>query len=182
MSKVISKLLWFCIYFTQWLVESSRAIFFNQSKVKPKPIVACLCTFSRALCRLRVTTWSFDWFTGLSPSILIGQRHSFENRSNCVYWFLWCNCISYCTQNARIEYKYSTILYSLVIVHLVTAQYRTDLISFRWQTFLVVYNSLAKNLVRKSWIINILLDVLVCTCMQYRWVFWLTKQAPQNTA
>ena len=28
--------------------------FFNQSEVKPKPIVARACTFSRALCRLRV--------------------------------------------------------------------------------------------------------------------------------
>ena len=63
--------------------------FFNQSEVKPKPIVARTCTFSRALCRQRVITSSFDWFTGLSPSFLIGQsnyfgfglRHSFENRS-----------------------------------------------------------------------------------------------------
>ena len=51
--------------------------FFNQSEVKPKPIVACACTFSRALCRLRVITWSFDWFTGLSPSFLIGQSNYF---------------------------------------------------------------------------------------------------------
>ena len=40
--------------------------FFNQSEVKPKPIVARACTISRALCRLRVITLSFDWFTGLS--------------------------------------------------------------------------------------------------------------------
>ena len=51
--------------------------FFNQSEVKPKPIVACAYTFSRALCRLRVITSSFDWFTGLSPSFLIGQSNSF---------------------------------------------------------------------------------------------------------
>ena len=37
--------------------------FFNQSEVKPKPIVARACTFPRALCRLRVSTSSFDWFT-----------------------------------------------------------------------------------------------------------------------
>ena len=63
---------------------------FHQSEVKPKLIVARACTFSRALFRLRVITSSFDWFTGLSPSFLIGQRnylgfgfrHSFENRSN----------------------------------------------------------------------------------------------------
>ena len=35
------------------------------------------CTFSRALCRLRVITSSFDWFTGLSPSFLIGQSNYF---------------------------------------------------------------------------------------------------------
>ena len=46
--------------------------FFNQSEVKPKPIVARACTFSRALCLLRVITSSFDWFTGSSPSLLIG--------------------------------------------------------------------------------------------------------------
>ena len=51
--------------------------FFNQSKVKPKPIVARAGTFSRALCRLRVITSSFDWFTGLSPSFLIGQSNYF---------------------------------------------------------------------------------------------------------
>ena len=51
--------------------------FFNQSEVKPKPIVAGACTFSCALCRLRVITLSFDCFTGLSPSFLIGQSNYF---------------------------------------------------------------------------------------------------------
>ena len=51
--------------------------FFNQSEEKPKPIVARACTFSRALCKLRVITSSFDWFTGLSPSFLIGQSNYF---------------------------------------------------------------------------------------------------------
>ena len=51
--------------------------FFNQSEVKPKPIVARACTFSSALCRLRVVTLSFDWFTGLSPSVLIGESNYF---------------------------------------------------------------------------------------------------------
>ena len=50
--------------------------FFNQSEVKPKPIVARSCTFSRALCQLRVITSSFDWFR-LSPSFLIGQSNYF---------------------------------------------------------------------------------------------------------
>ena len=45
--------------------------------MKPTPIVAGTCTFSRALCRLRVITSSFDWFTGLSPSLLIGQSNYF---------------------------------------------------------------------------------------------------------
>ena len=51
--------------------------------------MGCACTFSRDLCRLRVITSSFDWFTGLSASFLIGQsnyfglvlRHSIETRS-----------------------------------------------------------------------------------------------------
>ena len=51
--------------------------FFKQSEVKPKPIVARAGTFSRALCRLRVITSSFDWFTGLSPSFLIGKGNYF---------------------------------------------------------------------------------------------------------
>ena len=51
--------------------------FFNQSEVKPKPIVARACTFSRALCWLRVITSSFDWFTGLSLSFLIGLSNYF---------------------------------------------------------------------------------------------------------
>ena len=54
---------------------------FNQSEVKPKPIMARTCTFSRSLCRLHLITSSFDWFTGLSPSFLIGQSNYFENRS-----------------------------------------------------------------------------------------------------
>ena len=65
------------------------ATLFKQSEVIPKPIVARQCTFSRALCRLRVITSSFDWFTGLSPSFLIAKvitlvlvlRYSIETRS-----------------------------------------------------------------------------------------------------
>ena len=51
--------------------------FVNQSEVKPKPIVAGAFTFPRTLCRLRVINSSFDWFTGLSPSFLIGQSSYF---------------------------------------------------------------------------------------------------------
>ena len=70
---------------------------FNQSEVKPKPIVARACTFSCALCRLRVITWSFDWFTGLSQCFLIGQsnyrvlRHSVKTALICVV-----NDLMYC--------------------------------------------------------------------------------------
>ena len=66
--------------------------FFDQSEEKPKPIMDRSCTFSRTLYWLHVITLSFDWFTGLSPSFLIGQlkvitlvlvlRHSIETRSN----------------------------------------------------------------------------------------------------
>ena len=45
--------------------------------MKQKPFVARVCTFSRALCRLRVITSSFDWFTEFSPSFLIGQSNYF---------------------------------------------------------------------------------------------------------
>ena len=60
--------------------------FVNHSEVKPKPIVACACTFSRTLCRLRVITSSFDWFTGLSPSFLIGQSNYFGFGFTTLYW------------------------------------------------------------------------------------------------
>ena len=49
--------------------------FLNQSEVKPKPIVARVCTFSCNLFWLQVITLSFDWFTGLSLSFLIGQSN-----------------------------------------------------------------------------------------------------------
>ena len=74
MSKVISELLGFSLLHSVIGSKFSRH-FFNQSEVKPKPIVARACTFSGALCRLRVITSSFDWFTGLSPSFLIGQSN-----------------------------------------------------------------------------------------------------------
>ena len=51
--------------------------FLNQSEVKPNPIVACVCTFFRALCQLGVITLSFDWFTGLSLSFSIGQSDNY---------------------------------------------------------------------------------------------------------
>ena len=48
-------LLWYMITsLSDWF--KVLALLFNQSEVKPKPIVARACTFSRALCRLRVIT------------------------------------------------------------------------------------------------------------------------------
>ena len=46
--------------------------FFIQSEVKPKPIVTRSHAFSRALRQLPVITSSFDWFTVLSVSFVIG--------------------------------------------------------------------------------------------------------------
>ena len=51
--------------------------FFNQSEVKPKPIVANAYTLSHALCGLGVIASSFDWFAGLSQSFLIDQSNYF---------------------------------------------------------------------------------------------------------
>ena len=74
MSKVISELLWFCITaLSDWF--KVLAPLFQPIRSETKTIVARACTFSRALCRLCVITSSFDWFTGLSPSFLIGQSN-----------------------------------------------------------------------------------------------------------
>ena len=63
--------------------------FFIQSEVQPKPIVTRSHAFSRALRKLPVITSSFDWYTVLSVSFVIGWsnyfglvlRQSIENRS-----------------------------------------------------------------------------------------------------
>ena len=75
--RVVSELLWFMITSLSDWFKVLAPFFQPIRKVKPKPIVAFACTFSRALCRLRVITSSFDWFTGLSPSFLIGQSNNF---------------------------------------------------------------------------------------------------------
>ena len=46
--------------------------FFIQSEVKPKPIVTRSHAFSGAFRQLPVITLSFDWFTVLSVSFVIG--------------------------------------------------------------------------------------------------------------
>ena len=48
-SKVISELLWFCIYFNQWLVQSSRAIFSTNQKWNPNQLWLARAHFP-ALC------------------------------------------------------------------------------------------------------------------------------------
>ena len=75
--------------------------FFNQLQVKPKPIVrARAWTFSRSLCRLRVITSSFDWFTGLSSSFLIGQSNYFGFGLTKLDWnslyFIWIQFLLCC--------------------------------------------------------------------------------------
>ena len=61
---------------------------------------------SRALCRLRVITSSFDWFTGLSPSFLIlfcFTRHSIATHSNdLVITYLF--SLTYCNSNLKIPF------------------------------------------------------------------------------
>ena len=76
MSKVISELLWFCITSLSDLFNV-LAPFFQPIRGETKTNRGSPCTFSRALCWLRVITSSFDWFTGLSPSFLIGQSNYF---------------------------------------------------------------------------------------------------------
>ena len=85
----MSRVIWYCIG-----VASLHSVIglkiTDQSEVKPKPIFALSHTFSRALCRLHVFAFSFDWFIGRSVSSVIGQinyfrfglkTHKNENRS-----------------------------------------------------------------------------------------------------
>ena len=51
--------------------------FFIQSEVKQKPIATRSHAFSRALRQVHVITTSFDWFTVLSVSFVIGQSDYF---------------------------------------------------------------------------------------------------------
>ena len=60
-----------------WSEMGKQNVQAKRGLLKPKPIVARARTFSRALCRLRVIISNFDWFTGLSPSFLIGQSNYF---------------------------------------------------------------------------------------------------------
>ena len=51
--------------------------FFTQSEVKPKPMAIHSQSFSRAVRQLHVITSSFDWFTVLCMSFVIGQSDYF---------------------------------------------------------------------------------------------------------
>ena len=76
------------VHFVIGLKNSRRSL--NQSGVKPKPIVTSSHTFSCALHWLNVFASSFDWFTGLFVSFVVGQtdyfsfglRHSIKNCPN----------------------------------------------------------------------------------------------------
>ena len=59
------------------LVKKNSYHFIIQSKVKPKPMVICTCTFFCTSCWLYVCVLSFDWFTALSVSFVIGQSDCF---------------------------------------------------------------------------------------------------------
>ena len=76
MSKVIRVCFGFALLHSVIGLKLSRH-FLNQSEVKPRLIATCSRTFSRALWRLHVFASSFDWFTGLSVSFVIGQSDYF---------------------------------------------------------------------------------------------------------
>ena len=83
----VSKSNWFCVYYATRLVQKTRATFFIQSGVKPKPIVIHSYAFSRALRQLlRVLIGSLDylcplWLARVITLVLV-LRHSVENRSS----------------------------------------------------------------------------------------------------
>ena len=76
-----SHLLWFCVTtLSDWFKKLAPLSQPIRSKTKTA-IVTRSHTFSRASCRLLVFSSSFDWFTGLSVSFVIGQSDYFW------FWF-----------------------------------------------------------------------------------------------
>ncbi len=63
--------------------------FRSQSELKTKPIVSRSFTFSRASWRVHVLASSFDWFTGLSVSFMIGQSNYFAFSFTTLNWKLF---------------------------------------------------------------------------------------------
>ncbi len=62
--------------------------FISQSELKPKPIATRSRTFSRASCQLHVFASSFDWFTLLSVSFVIGRSNNFGFGFTTLNWKL----------------------------------------------------------------------------------------------
>ena len=86
-SKVIRVCFGFALLWSVIGLKISRH-FLNQSEVKLKPIATSSRTFSRALCRLHVFASSFDWFTGLPVSFVIGQSDYFGFGFTTLIWKL----------------------------------------------------------------------------------------------
>ena len=86
-SKVIRVCFGFALLHSVIGLKLSRH-FLNQSEVKPRLIATCSRTFSRALLRLHVFASSFDWFTGLSVSFVIGQSDYFGFGFTTLIWKL----------------------------------------------------------------------------------------------
>jgi len=55
-----------------WLKKFALLFIQSEAKPKPKPIMTRSHAFSRALRQLHVITSSFDWFTALRASFVIG--------------------------------------------------------------------------------------------------------------
>ena len=124
----------------------SRHIF-NKTELKPKPTVARACTISRALCRLRVITSSFDWFTGLSPSFLIGQSNYFGFGFTTLNWnslYLSFNdTISIVIPNDLI-FIFTNIIFS-VKLHLGPVNHFGTIISFDYYSWKIMYSRSTYN-------------------------------------
>ena len=88
-SKVIN--IFFCFASPHLVIglKSSRQ-FLDESEVRPKPIVTRSYTLSRASCWVRVFALSFDWFTGLSVTFVIGQSDDSGSLmfDSCSLWFI----------------------------------------------------------------------------------------------
>ena len=66
-------------YINVFLRRKDLGHFFIWSEAKPKPIIdSRLLIF---LCQLHMITWSFDWFTVLSMSFVIGRLISLVSKT-----------------------------------------------------------------------------------------------------
>ena len=72
---------WFCnTTLHDWLERLASLFHLIGSKTKTNRnlLTFAFSHFAHALHQLRVITWSFDWFTLLSVSFVIGQSDNFE--------------------------------------------------------------------------------------------------------